>query len=301
MIEEPYSLDEVRRLVERSGYPFELSTARMLLERGYQVKPSLRFLDRDRSRDYEIDIVADKEEYVKLSDGTEVRCLLRLAIECKSSRLPFVLFGLPAPSATPEGVLDPDLYYLHINSSKDHRHPNRYAAVLFLRKQAAIRSAHHHFNSHPTRFHQATNVEIKNDTPEGRKKAKLHVSDNLSEAVRKLAGFADNQHDGWQGCLQSGTERVSLHQHQLHVYFFLLVHPGSHYRCVGSASDIVQATHTPVFTRFDFRTGSVALVVDFVGLEQLALALDSIEGSFRAITDHCAPMLVIDAGMSVYK
>lgn len=245
MLDEPFTPDEVKRLVDRSGYPFELSAGKLLLERGYRVKPSLRFLDRDRSRDYEIDIVADKEEYVKLGDGTEVRCLLRLAIECKSGRLPFVLFGLPAPDASPEGILDPDLYYLHINSSKDHHHPNRYAAFLFLRKQFTIRSAHHYFNVHPARFHQATVVEVKNDGPDARKKAKLHVSDTLSEAIRKLAVFADNQHDIWQRILQTGTERASRDQHQLSVYFFLLAHPGTHFRCTGSTDAIEQASTLP--------------------------------------------------------
>ena len=61
MFEDSFTSDEIERLVNRSGYPFEISVGKALLKAGYQVRPSFRFLDRDRNRDYEIDIIADKE------------------------------------------------------------------------------------------------------------------------------------------------------------------------------------------------------------------------------------------------
>jgi hypothetical protein len=298
MFEDSFTSDEIERLVSRSGYPFEISVGKALLKAGYQVRPSFRFLDRDRNRDYEIGIVADKMEEVKLSDGSNVQCSLRLVIECKSSRLPYVLFGLPSPEPTPLGTVDPDLFYLHINSSRDHRHPNRYAAFLFLRKQEDIRASHHYFSAESYRFHHSAVVEVKGDGPEAHKKAKLNVSDNVSEAIRKLAGFADNQHETWQGILcDPGGESLLQGKPHLKVFFFLLVHPGHHYRWTDDAMGLRQAGHTTVFYAFSFRTGAVSLVVDFASLESLPSALSSIEASYEAVINHCVPALLNDKGM----
>src|SRR4029077_10707578 len=101
------------------------------------------------------------------------------------------------------------------NSTKDCDHPNRYALSLFIREQEAIRNGHHQFNANSPRFHQAAVVEVKGDGPEARKKAKLNVSDNISEALRKLASFASNQHSVWQVIIKTGTELLLRQQHQL--------------------------------------------------------------------------------------
>lgn len=297
MLEEAFTEEEIERMVRRSGYPFELSVGRVLLERGYQVRPSFRFFDRDRDRDYEIDIVADKVEDVSLTDGSKVECHLRVAIECKSSRFPYVIFGLPEPEAVPLGILDPDFSYLHINSSKDHRHPNRYAAVLFLREQGKIRAEHHYFTANSLRFHHSAVIEVKGDGLEARKKAKLNISDNVSEAIRKLAGFAGNQHDTWQGILSDGGEGLLRGKPHLYVYFFLLVHPGHHYRWTDESVGLKQADHTPVFYAFSFRSGAVSLVVDFAGLESLSSTLSAIEVSYEGVINQCLRFLLNDRGM----
>ncbi len=293
-----FTPDEIELLVSRSGYPFELSVGRALIARGYQVNPSFRYFDRDRSRDYEIDIVANKAKDVRLSNGSVVRCLLRLVIECKSSRLPYVLFGLPAPELASPGTLDPDQFYLHINSSKDAGHPNRYASVLFLRRRDVVRNSHHYFNSGPARYHHSAVVEVKGEGVEARKKAKLNVSDNVSEAIRKLAGFADNQHDNWQQILGDAAFAHRLQgKPQISVYFFLLVHPGNHYRWTDASTGLEQAAHTPVFYSFSLRVGPVSLVVDVAGLDNISTALSCIEASYESVLSNCLPFLLNDNGM----
>lgn len=83
----------VRDEVAKTGFPLELRTASLLLERGYHVAHSVYFVDRDEEKSREVDIRALRNEFFNIKDA---RYAVRhcLSVECKkSASRPWVVFA----------------------------------------------------------------------------------------------------------------------------------------------------------------------------------------------------------------
>ena len=284
---------DVAGLVKESGYPFELMVAETLSGLGFDINASFRYFDKTRGADAEIDLIATKRKTVSTTKGREVRAVLRLAVECKASALPYVFFGLPAPPPPQPEMLDDSYHYVHVNSSRDGTHPERYGMGSFLNDtRRLMRSRHHHFSA-PVRFHQVTGVEI---TGAGEKRRmKLHVPGALSDALRKFAGFNTDDVAKWSGLLrQPGFHKVMDSPPTIIVKFFLLVHATPHFRQASARETPLEAMHTPLFTSFSTEAGSTSLAVDFISLQALRPTIETIESSFNTILETTVPTLIID-------
>jgi hypothetical protein len=288
---------EIAALVEKSGFPFELTVAHVLLELGFEIQPSVRFFDRSRGKDVELDIVAvSAVETFKTTKGRQANAVLRLVIECKASSLPFVLFGLPAPAAPDPGMMSGDFPYLHINTTRDKGHPNRHSMTAFHTQNNNLRAEHHHFQG-DSRFHLATGVEHVGGDPKKRQ-FKLQAPETLGDALRKLAAFAAHDLKSWQLSIKT----IDLEKKEpekgpfILVTFFLLVHKLPHYRFLRTGEGVIEKHHTPVFTKFETDEGPSYVVVDFISLTGLRAAISTIRDSFRALVSSITPTVIQDKG-----
>jgi len=270
---------EVLKLIENSGYPFELNVAALLQARGYDVKLSHHFFNPLRQQDSELDILASREiTCVRQKARNRIRCILELAIECKDNSLPYVLFGFPSPKPPPESMLDTDCYYIKTRSTDDDI-PNKlcYVALGDSRIKSSTKRDLHQF-AEPFRFHQATAVEIE------KSKLKLHATDRLRTSLGGLVGYLEYIQDTWQNgkkALESGMS----YDPTIWINFFLLIHNGDHFRYTNEKA-LEVATHTTLFTSFHSDTASVPLAIDFVKYKDLEAALKQIEASFDVLYKH---------------
>jgi len=270
---------EVLKLIENSGYPFELNVAALLQARGYDVKLSHHFFNPLRQQDSELDILATREIKCERKIGrNRIRCILELAIECKDNSLPYVLFGFPAPNPPPEGILDTDCYYIKTRSTDDE-FPNKlcYVALGDSRIPSSTKPNLHQF-ADTFRFHQATAVEFE------RSKLKLHATDRLRASLGGLVGYLEYIQDTWQKgkkALESGMS----YDPTIWINFFLLIHNGDHFRYTNEKA-LEAATHTTLFTSFHSDAASVPLAIDFVKYSDLQTALKKIEASFDVLYKH---------------
>jgi len=270
---------EVLKLVQSSGYPFELNVAAILQTRGYDVKLSHHFFNPLRQQDSELDILATRQiECVRKNSGNRIRCILELAIECKDNSLPYVLFGFPSPKDPPNGILDTDCYYIKTRSTDDDI-PNKlcYVALGDSRIPSSTKPSLHQF-ADTFRYHQATAVEIEKE------KLKLHASDRLRTSLGGLVGYLEYIQDTWQKgkkALESGMS----YDPTIWINFFLLIHNGDHFRYTNEKK-LEAATHTTLFTSFHSDAVSVPLAIDFVKYDDLQSALNKIELSFDVLYKH---------------
>lgn len=291
----PLTPAQVTALVEKSGYPFELQIARMLLGMGFDVTPGVRFFDRARGRDSEIDLLASRKETFRTTKGREVRGTLQLAVECKDSSLPYVLFGLPAPPPPEQGFLDNSGSYLHINTCRDIGHPERYGMIAFGDSKRTLFSKHHHFRE-KTRFHQASAVATIDQ--KGKKETlvyKLHQPDAFSDALRKLAAFTVDDVEKWQAIVKVPAMHELIDEPPtFFVKFFLLVHSTPHFRYTSPGEQVLESFHTPVFLTFSTDAGSTHIVIDFVCSIALQAAVETIGASFQAIAEAIVTTVLAD-------
>jgi len=292
---------EVQGLIDTSGFPFEISVARVLLDLGFAVEPSHRIYDPSRERDVEIDISATLTTEEKASGGDTIISAIRLGVECKDSAMPCVLFGLPHFDERSPGSLDPDFSYVHINTSRDLHHPNRYGLSLFARdrEESPIKSIHHHF-SESHRYRVATQVDCKGDAFKG--PFKLHVSDAIADATRKLARFVTVYHEAWQTAMKSvrdidDFEKALGGRPYFGSCFTLLVHNVPHYRFLGDSGGPTEKLHTPVFLAHSSEKTTEYFVVDFVSLQALRGVIDAIKRSHRSMLERVVGGLLRDRGI----
>jgi hypothetical protein len=293
---------EIQGLIDESGFPFEVSVARVLLDLGFAVEPSHRIYDPSRGKDVEIDISATFTSEEKISDGNAVTSAIRIGVECKDSSMPYVFFGLPHVDEKRPGSLDPDWPYVHINTSRDLHHPNRYGMGLFARDRAdnSIKSIHHHF-SESHRYRVATQVDCKGNAFNG--PFKLHVSDAVVDATRKLARFVTAYHETWQAAMKSARDIVDFEtmlggRPYFGSCFTLVVHNVPHYRYLGDGGGPIEKLHTPVFLAHSSEKTTEYFVVDFVSLQALRSVVDAIKRSHRSMLDRVIGGLLRDQGIA---
>ena len=77
------SIDQLKKAIDDSGFPFELTIAKEMMELGYEIKPSFKFFDPMRKKDSEIDLVASKYQVMETNTGKQIVVMLQIAIECK--------------------------------------------------------------------------------------------------------------------------------------------------------------------------------------------------------------------------
>jgi hypothetical protein len=78
-------LDEARKWISEQGYPLEMRAARIFRDGGFDVQQAQLYTDQESEKRREIDLIAISPDYVGVTH-------VAFAIECKSSKKPWVLF-----------------------------------------------------------------------------------------------------------------------------------------------------------------------------------------------------------------
>ncbi|HXB59546.1 MAG TPA: hypothetical protein VNU95_08270 [Candidatus Acidoferrales bacterium] len=270
---------ELKELIKRSGFPFELQVAEQLQAYGFQVKLSEHFYNPLKQKDSELDILATQETSATHSRIGKINLHLELAVECKDNSLPYVLFGFPAPQRPPIEILDMDCRYMKIRSTDD-KIKNQLGFVAFgdtrEEKPRDIKPLLHQFGE-PFRFHHATLVEMDGG------KLKLHESERLRLTLGGLGGYGEFIQDTW--IKNKHVLEEVPHNPTLWVTFFLLVHNGQHFRYTNK-NGLEAATHTPLFTTFHSNDSPTPLAIDFIQFEALPSAVKKICESFNHLAKH---------------
>lgn len=289
--------EEVLKAIENSGYPFELTVAKQFLDFGFEIQPGSRFFDRNRQKDVEIDLRAMLKRSYQTTKGNTVTVVLQLMVECKDNSLPFVFFGLDYAPEKEEGMMDPDWPFVHVNTTRDKRQPNRHGMVCFLndKKNNSFKKDHHHFASGP-RFFRAATMEWKDKT------IKLSETSNLQDALRKLASFIDHFHATWISlAAERDIEEMTEGVPYIYVPFLLIVHSGQQFRYSLSDRAITQSTHTPVFQSYHVAGNATNIVVDFVAFDKLQAAVETIDKSLQAMARIMVPSVLAETKGGIYS
>lgn len=284
---------EVARLVDESGYPFELQVATRLQELGFRVHLSHQFFDTVRERPAEVDVLATREYDCDTSHAGRVKCVFELAIECKDNSLPYVLFGFPAPPPPDRTFLDGDVYYTKVRSTQD-KFPNYFSLVSLgesgVPSTENLKAAHHFFaGSH--RFHQAASIERTKEgqAPPGR--LKLHVAERFRDSLHGLAGYVHFVQETLFKAKSAFDRAGYSHDPTLWLTYLLLVHRGKHYRYLGSGS-LREVPHTTLLTSVSVAGTSSPYAVDFVQFSGLADAVATIEATFHLVSKNLVRYVV---------
>ncbi len=81
------SENKLKKWLEDSGHNLEMKVADLFLKKGFMVRASEYYLDLKENKFREIDIVATREKSYK-----GMRVILKIIIECKKSKYPWVLY-----------------------------------------------------------------------------------------------------------------------------------------------------------------------------------------------------------------
>ncbi|MBK9967339.1 MAG: hypothetical protein IPP07_21670 [Holophagales bacterium] len=266
-----------------------------LHELGFDVRLSHQYFNAQRQRPGEIDILATRSFTDDTENAGKVHRTLELVIECKDSRLPYVLFGFPASAPKPTRSRDGEIHYNKLRSLQDKF--ENYLALLSRGDEnplaaPAVMSRHHQFST-PYRFHQAAAVELRAEKPKGDikvDKLKLGVSERLRDSLHGLAAYLRIvQRSTFQ---EAEALRANGYRYDpaLWMTFFLLVHRTDHYRYT-LQSGLSSATHTTLFTSLQDEGESFPYLVDFVAFPGLAAAVAAIDSTFHAVTGHAMGFL----------
>jgi hypothetical protein len=118
--------EQIKEVLEKSGYLFEQQVATQIEQFGYHVTTNKAYQDQEEGKSREIDIVAHKE-YFRLSEwGQEAIGVCYLNCECKNSSSPLVFINrkksLLDKSYTPDGIfLINDPYSKHTSNILFHK------------------------------------------------------------------------------------------------------------------------------------------------------------------------------------
>jgi len=282
------TLEELEKLVHVSGFPLELDVARELREAGFEIYPSRRFFNRFKQRDSEIDLFAVRRHLRQTKSGKKVEGVLRVALECKSNSLPYVLFGLENSVLPDSSVVDRDSFYCHVQTTRDSGIGNRFAWVSLDEEmsRSGWSKARHHQLATPERFYAATAVEITG------KSYKLHLTANLADSLTKLGAFADHLTDSWS---KAGANREALESRgfpSILITFFLFVHAGHHFRWSIDRKSLCEAEQTTVLLNHSASDAEVSYSVDFVKRSSLAAALSTLDVTFQELLAHLVPIVL---------
>ncbi len=284
----PLDLDNIRHLIQQSGFPLELQIAEEFAAAGFDIKPSYMFFDVTRGKDTEVDLFAVRHEQLSSTKGNEAIAVLEIAVECKDHSLPYVLFGMKHSRHVDPGFIDYDCFYCHIETSRDNGMPNKYAVPMFDSNHGGwdVKAHHHHFLNEIS-YYFVTAVEEKgrgNQTS-----LKLHVPDSLSYATAKLGAFIGNFHRyGIENSAPQTRYMEKMVGIVMRICFLLLVHSKPHYRYTGQGENLVEATHTPIRFNRSYTDNSISYIVDFVSRDQLQTAITAINDSFSLMARHIA-------------
>jgi len=277
--EKPPTLTEIQDGVESSGFPLQFAVAKRLLELGYEVHPSARFLNRTKHRESEVDVLALKRHSLETQSGIHVNVTWRLVVEVKDSQFPFVLFGLAATPTSSPGMLHPDAFYSHIQTTRDRGIRNRFGipAIDPDYNRGWSRNQHHQLSAVP-RFYLATTFER---TKDGNK---LHVPEKLWSALATLGAYIDHVAEHWIAfSKQPDAEQMAGGHLQIFLNFAVLVHRGPHYRFGADTNDLEAASLSSVFLTHTADDVNISYVVDFVEFDQLAKSIVTIEHTAEAL------------------
>ena len=99
---------QLEREIDKTGFPLELRIADLLKNSGYEVNHSVYYVDKDEGKGREVDIVAHRSQFRKKRNARWF-VIHNLAIECKKSDKPWVVF-----SSTARGDDDQNLFIVDV-------------------------------------------------------------------------------------------------------------------------------------------------------------------------------------------
>jgi len=287
---------DIKKLIDGSGYPFELRVTQKFFDRGYNVKPSYRFLDESREKDVELDLVASKNEYVETVSGKKAYTMLRIGIECKDNSLPFVLFGSETRRAPQPEYIDDDTFYCQISTSRDKGFLNRFSIPIFGNNDSygEVKKFHHQFND-LCRYYSVSHVEKKGK--ESNPFLKLHQSDSLAYATKKLGAFIGEETKFVSG--QDGKNTGKLLEEAMQapiilITFTMLAHTVPHFRYCNGHNSPEKSNFSSVFMNRSYDGKHLSYVVDFVSENALDEAINKIESSFNKMIEKTVPYVISD-------
>lgn len=276
--------DDLRELIKKSGYPFELQVAEQLQAAGFQVQLSEHFFNPLKQKDSELDILATHTSKGERKTIPNINLHLELAIECKDNSLPYVLFGFPPPPRPPMKIMDMDWRYVKVRSTddkmKNHLGPMSFGDIREIEPRD-VKSQLHQFSG-PFRFHHATLVELEKG------KLTVHEPERLRMTLGGLAGYAGYIQDTWLKN-KHVLDNVS-HDPTLWITYFLLVHKGEHFHYTNK-NGLEPATHSTLFTSFHSNDEVSFMAIDFVQFAALSTAISKIASSFNNLVSHLARYL----------
>jgi len=276
--------------VHGSGFPFELRLATALIKLGYEVRPSLYFLDRDRQKDAEIDLIATKHFHFSSTSEPEISATLRVAFECKDTANTFVCFGLPSQRLDDTENVSIDVLTPHFRTSRDKKMTGRFNIILFHpRGDESPRIIDHHHYQGAVRYHSVAIAETHGHG--NQQYYRVSSPDTLRHALAKLGSYVglNDEHEAPDRLMEE-----LAHGPSINALFSALVHPGQHYRYSLSDELPEAASHTSVFLSRSYFGSSLHYVVDLISAEGLSEAMCRLEASFSAIVTRVVPYMLQD-------
>ncbi|MEK8018160.1 MAG: hypothetical protein VSS75_014900 [Candidatus Parabeggiatoa sp.] len=284
---------EINKLIQKSGYPFELRVVQKFFENGFDVKPSYRFFDESREKDVELDLIAIRNGYLETKSGKKVYAMLQIGVECKDNSMPYVMFGTKANRQTEYGFVDSDSFYCQISTSRDRGMQNRFVYPIFNSEYTKIevKDIHHQFKE-DCRFYSVAHVEKKGK--DNNPYFKLHQSDSLSYATSKLGAFigqannfmTDKNVKSFGQCIEEMQKAPVIT-----IVFSMLAHTQSHFRfCTGNEFP-TEHKITSVFMNRAYEGKPLSYIIDFVSESALDDAIRNVEVSFKRMIEQIIPWI----------
>ena len=278
--------EKVIDAIKKSGFPLELEVAKVFKNSGYSIQPSKIVHDKEKDRDYEIDLIASKNEEITW-DGKKMLIITQIAVECKDYNLPFVFMGIDNIQSPQKGFFDPDSYYCHLESSRDGNLPNKYALAIFDTEHGGqdLKEKHHHFKN-DIYFHSATALDKK-----GQKKNpyyKLHTPNVITHPVSKLGSFVGDFHGYGKSPDMRYNEMLEevTKMPVLRVCFLVYIHTSNQFRYNHKNEDLVPSLHTPVRFNRSYCNESINYIVDFIQKDGLKDSIKTIEKTSSLIGSY---------------
>jgi len=288
---------QLKKIIDNSGFPFELRIARQFADLGFSIQPSYQLYDASREKDTEIDLVAIQNISFKTTNGKKVVTNLRIGIECKDNSLPYICFGLKHENKTEPGVFDADTFYCHLQTSRDAGYRNRFALPLFDSENknigGEVKKLHHQF-AESVRFYSVAAIEKKGKG--NQTFFKLHLSDTISSALAKLGAFVGQFYEPPYSKAWNDGHHIeeAVGAPVVSICFVALVHSGSHFRYTSGDSQLKEAYHTSVFRNRSYANSSISYIVDFIKEEAIPDAVKKIKNSFELMCKRVVPYILAD-------
>lgn len=277
---------KVIQAINDSGFPLELKVAQIFKERGYSIQPSKIIHDKEKEKDYEVDLIASNKQVIEHS-GKKLLTIAQIAVECKDYHLPYVFMGVDNIKSPEKGFFDPDSYYCHIESSRDGKLPNKFALTIFDSEYGGqeLKKNHHHFTDE-LYFHSATALEEKGKGDN--KYYKLHTPNIILHPVSKLGGFVGDFHGYGKSSDMKYNEMMEEVNKMpvLRICFLMYVHTSDQFQYDHNRQELKSSNHTPVRFNRSYCNESINYIIDFVNLNKLNDAINTIDSSFSKMSSY---------------